>query len=372
MTGAGVLVLSLTAIGTTFGGEPMPPLHPLEQAVLVAREPIRDAHLVIEVETHDRRYSSHPLRYRYETWSEWDRQRTEITPLDEATRTAPGRDPNPFLYCYNCPERGKVLGLCRRFSALKIAPPDIPHPAGAGDSMRLDAKRLGLIFAPLWNVNGYNAAEKVGLSRQAGFLRAEERLNGRQVARHTATPKPGHTHSIWIDSDRGPSVVRVEYTGPNPRPGRPNFRSVMDVVPVLDPVTEIWFFSSYTQTSIHIDDQEVKETATVKTLELNRGIDPAVFTWAGLNIDSGTPFMRYADHDTITFNGYWDGTREVPSKEYMRRPEFRDALQVALPPEPVGQPSAAGPQVWQYVLAVGLAVTGLFVVIRAVRRRPGV
>jgi hypothetical protein len=363
-------MLNLLALMTCLTGDAGPtPLVPLERAVLAARDAIRDAHLVVEVETLDRRSAPHPLRYRYETWYERDRQRTEVLPLDDATRTAPGRDPGTYLICHNCPERGKVVGLLRRGGKVTISPHGTWQGAHGNDhNRRIDIKKFGLVYARSFTHANYDAAEKVGLSRITGFRQSEETLGGRRVVRHTAVPAPGRTSSMWIDPERGPSVVRVEYTGPSPKPGGQDFRSVMEVAPAQDPVTGVWYFSSYTMNSIFGDENDVRERATVKAVELNRGIDPAVFTWAGLNIDAGTPVMRYADKNTVSFQGYWDGKREVGEKEYRKRPDYLAGLRHPLPPAPAGPVPTTGPSGWQYALAAVLAVAGLYAVVRALRR----
>lgn len=355
----------LMLLTTGLVADPPPPLSPLEQAVIDAREAIRDAHLVVEIDTLDLRVCPTRTRYRYETWFEPTRQRTEITPLDADTRSASGAMPYDMILCRNCPEPGTNLGYGRNGTPVAITKPGQSSLAGGNDTGRLlDVRRLGVAFADARTLHKHPLDQAVAISRLPEFSQADEVVAGRRLVRLRGQLRPGANKTIWIDPDRGPAVVKVESAGRNMNPKLPDYRSVMEVEPARDEVSGAWYFRSCKKTVRLHGGKDADETITVQTMEINRGIDPAVFTMAALNIPAGTPAQI---GNSAADAWYWDGTRMVSRAEYRKRPEFMAAYK-SVPPTPAAPPPAADPRWWQYALAAVLAAAGLFAVARAVCR----
>lgn len=356
-----MIVLALMAV--TVAADPKPALNAVEQSIVGARESIRDCHLVIEIESSIPQFSPTRTRYRYETWLEKDRQRTEITPLDEATRSAHGLLSFPRLSCRNCPEPGQNLGLLRGGSPIALTKLGEPNIAGANaPGAHLDVRRLGVVFGDSRTLKQFPLHKSIAISQLPGFAQDVELQDGKRLIRMSGQPREGVVKTIWVDPDCGPCVVKIEAKGRNQNLALPDFYSVMKIEPARDEHSGAWYFRSYTWRSTLHGGNNSDETGTVKLLEINRGIDPEVFSWAGLMLPTGTPMQR--GEAGKNGSAYWDGTKLVEKKLYQQSPDYQKLMRPA-PASPVDSTSIPS---WQIAMAVLFAVAGGMIVVWYIRR----
>ncbi len=98
----------------------------------------------------------------------------------------------------------------------------------------------------------------------------------------------------------------------------------------------VWFPSKVTHTHWRAGRQVLREQITIKAANLNVDIPPAIFTLAGMNLDSGQPVAFPEIADPVNYP-VWDGTKldTVGTLGKRTASHYREAL---APPAPLREP----------------------------------
>lgn len=130
-----------------------------------------------------------------------------------------------------------------------------------------------------------------------------------------------------------------------------------------DPVSGVWFPSRIRYTDKRNGEVYDTEDARFDPVEINRGVDPAVFTLAGFPLPIGTPVyppgIKRADQGK-----FWDGAKLV-DKSPVKPTDATAALPPEQAPVPVEPPGGWWSRAWPFAAAVAFGVAGLVLIRRA-------
>jgi hypothetical protein len=170
------------------------------------------------------------------------------------------------------------------------------------------------------------------------------------------------TARCWIDPARGHNPVRFEEISSPTIPGAPkNVEVTRDIELAQDAVSGRWFPSRLRFRATHDGKPHMVEDIEVVSAEVDRPIDPKVFSLAGF----GLPIGELVFEPGATKEQYWDGQRLVPNSPVVGKAEVV-THQPTTPPRPA---TPAGWPVGRWLTAggaVAVALVGVWLLRRAV------
>jgi hypothetical protein len=301
----------LIALGLAMGqGEIPPAVGDLERRTIDHRRSIRQAKLVLRAVNVR---SGEPNAYPSETfiWLDNDKIR-----CDDWCTFRGDKAPHRELSCRNCQLPGHFVRY-HQLEILNVAVKVYPMPPVADPASEwiLDPRCLGMVPMPSSDLFQCQLDSTLGRTDRGDISTRTDSWKGLPCQLIECENAAGHHTKVWIATDRGPSVVRIEITA-----GK-LMQAVESELAMLD--SGYWFPRRCEYCSVRDGKDEVREKVEVEVLSLNKPVDPAVFTLAGMNIQRNTPIVGISDemHGPVV----WDGSAVVSTHNRQLPDDIQEA-----------------------------------------------
>jgi hypothetical protein len=265
-----------------------------------------------------------------------------------------------ITYGRNWPKPGHSLGYRYRKSAVDIVPNGQETNSVGRLHYLFDPRQLGYCKQQFINQAKSGLDNDVTSPRRRDVRVERSTLNGEDAWLITSKViASGCDHKIWILPSKGYNVGRIEASGKGPD-GTP-FTYWIESELAPDPVSGVWYVKRYTHQEVEGGVAKTQETLEVLQSEINRGVDPQVFTLAGLDSPAGTPIRN----ETGRPEKYWDGKQAISEP-----PEKKSAVGPEAPaPQPVEPVPGTGVRWWYAVAMVVFSAAAVILLRHAIVRR---
>ncbi|MFO0851880.1 MAG: DUF1559 domain-containing protein [Gemmataceae bacterium] len=142
------------------------------------------------------------------------------------------------IICRNCPDLGKDTAYVMLTTAVHIAPHGAHQTGGGSFSWLLDPRTIGLTTGGVFDTTG-RPIDRCLDDPDWVDRRAEPDPTGRPGVwvLHGRHKVSGQTRRTWVDTTRGPSVIREETAGIVPNTGGVRYDGLMECDLAQDPVS---------------------------------------------------------------------------------------------------------------------------------------
>lgn len=307
--------------------------------------------------------------YDFQIWKTPEKWRIDLRPrTDGHVKDWSGRyvmptpSPKPVdrqVVCDGCRPGGGGYHFYLPWSAVEAYSPDSDYARIVREyDLLIDPQKFGVVLASpfthdnLGDVLASPAIKFDGLS--------ETTRNGERAIALTGTRvKGGSIRRVTILPDKGYSVVSIRA---GPKPGsKDNWEYSVESEPAQDPMSGAWYTRSFRYRRESRGVMECETRLTIDHAEVNRPIDPKVFTLAGLDIPIGQAYREQTD----TRLRYWDGSKVVAESPI--KPVGQLNVPVPAAPQPVGA-VPSGVRWWAVAAAVLFAGAAVLLLRRAIIR----
>ena len=264
----------------------------LEESVVVARRAIRSG----EADVVHTDVSGSDIRH-WKLWFQGDKLRMEQY---ASSQEQPAKIVKNDAKIYH-----KQVGIHEKTKQLMLGNAEV-HPEDWNGTMLFDLRRLGITMIPsggLHSTNDWN--HTLGTKQRLRSTIADVELNGRPVKLITRLDPDGDAIKLWIDEERGPSLVRGELTSKH------RGQVLADVFVVdLEQFDDVWFPQRVTHHRTVGGFGPPADETTLKNVRLNQGIDENLFTLGSVGVEVGETVNIYPSSPG-KMSPIWDGTKLV-------------------------------------------------------------
>ena len=287
-----------------------------------------------------------------ELWLDGDRLRGDIA------FTRGGDEGARHIGCKNCERTGYGITATDARDVAK------QHGVLSWSRLRLeeffDPRSLGLVPSPTGILRHSRLDSCLGNPDKTFVSFKNEKLRGTDCARISWRNLSKAEITVWIAISLGYAPIQIEAQSPSKDGvGVPKSRDLLQLFEMSRVASSgIWFpkrfrFEQWIEGELNND-----EEATVQSVEINEPIDPAAFTFAGMNLGEGF----YVEHSDRSKSGFWKGGK-------IERPQstFLDTTPGEPAPTPVVDPARTTTRDWLVVLSVSLAaLAGVWLIHRRI------
>lgn len=224
-------------------------------------------------------------------------------------------DKSRVVQCRNCgPERSFISWISHDPPRVNTCVSVQPVADTEGNLLYtpIDPRMAGMSIYGISNSVRYTLTSFLPADAKRPDLQMEEvAIQGRPCQRISWRSTEGTDLRVWIDPERGPSIVRLQEAAAPP--GQTS--ALTEVELQRHEATGLWFPSKIVDTQWDGPKKTYEAVTLVRVKSLNQPLDAKTFTMAGLDIPKGK-CIRVEDKPG---NLIWDGTKAVPTEAPPRR-----------------------------------------------------
>ncbi len=342
----------LGALGS--GMAQMPDAESLEQQVLDYRRSLHAAELILHQTAHYRVTNPRTVTRTTFIWLDGDSIRCDIIAKPEKAT-----EEERQITCNNCQLKKYFMS----YTEIKSDPGKIPiifeplnEQIDPNRAQILDPRLLGMEAVESANLCRSRLDSVVGRPDRSKPEITRDQRNGVDCYRISYKLRSGDDVRVWIDSQRGPSVLRMEIDF------QIDGERCMDSVEseLHDFGKGLWFPRKTTyvrECKGKLVELKAREVAEIEVKSLNQSLPEKVFNLAGMSLREGTPIVGL--HDVSKGPVFWDGN-QISSKAGYR-----------LPAEIEASNTVGRSRKWLVWLSIGSGVLAVLLVAVYVPRRLG-
>jgi hypothetical protein len=341
----------------------------IEAKAVAARRNIRDIHLRLRITSGGLRKGAWKQRTRsYEIW--WDKAHERSDSTLEGEKDKKNSIGYRQVECLNCERNDHIVRFIESVTPVELMAPKHPNYKVAFTES-FDPRLIGYSMLPHTELIGHRRQDHqietdidspaIGPRRvEEGTLRGEA-----AIALRSKRKKPEADYTVWVLPRKGYGVGRIDFERRTDKGKMGLIRQDSELE--LDGVSGLWFPKRCVweeQLDGEVTDREVIE---ISLAELNRGIDPAIFTMAEMNIPNGATVMLPEKKKGRLV--WWNG-KPIPPSEIPAEKAPAEEVVVA---QPANADAMTGISLrWWYVAAaIGFSCCAVFLLRWAMIRSRG-
>lgn len=339
-------------VACTLAPDPAPTYESVADQVILNRRNIRTCALHLKWVRDDHSAGTKQARA-YQMWLSGDTLRADHLPVPDLPPTDQRYSKGRSVVCRNCLGANLTTRVSILESAVQTSPRGQSPAADEADAL-FDPRMIGLLFEGLFKLPGEALESCLNHRRFSERAARTVERDGRPAVELAAVVKGLGEYRAWLDPARGHNFTRFELNLTWPGAGT-RVAVTHDVDLAQDPVSKVWFPARLRYHETRGGRPHTTEVVEVLAAELNRPVDPAVFTLAGFGLPRGNGVYPIGSNTMH----YWDGAKVVKESPITPR-EVAAAggwtVAPGTPPIPVDPPMGYGRWLW----AAPAAVFGLF------------
>lgn len=194
--------------------------------------------------------------------------------------------------------------------SLVIEPPKTDTPGSGQEEPFVDPRVVGMCPVSVMNTSHYHLESFLDRPDATAVSQSEETVDGIPCVRIDRELNDGTSTRTWIATERGPSVVKMEWEFP----GSNDSTSISRIDVSLEQFGKDRFWYPASIKFVQKDNQQVvqSEDANLTVASINEPLSSSIFTVGGLDIPVGKKVLDLRKPSEYLV---WDGNEVLPASE---------------------------------------------------------